>query len=223
MASGTLTLRPSADISIGHILYPAGSTAAYLLINEETSDNSSTYIRSDKGDSSVATSKFALSISGQLPAKKFTVSNVVLHFDPYSSSSVECTAYNEFNLEINGISSGRQSSDERSKESTLTFTDVIPVINDFLAVNGTLPPITLTVISHGGHQITETKVSDASMGITQAYLTVSYDEITDIGIHHKVNGSWVAATAAYRKVNGAWVEISADECKAILRNSVCVN
>lgn len=39
-----LYLRPSADISINHSLYPADSTAAYLLIGEEEPDGASTYI-----------------------------------------------------------------------------------------------------------------------------------------------------------------------------------
>ena len=46
MATGTIILRPSGDISVGHILYPEGSTAAYLLLNEETADGTSTYIKS---------------------------------------------------------------------------------------------------------------------------------------------------------------------------------
>ena len=54
--------------------------------------------------------------------------------------------------------------------------------------------------------------------VTQIYLELDY-EGGDIGIHKKVNGTWKAATAAYKKVSGAWTEISADECKAYLASS----
>lgn len=222
MASGILYLRPSADISVGHILYPAGSTAAYLLINEEVSDNNATYIRSDTGEfSAPVTSKFVLSNSNQPSAKKYIVTAVILNIDPYCSSTDAGTAYNELDLEIDGVSMGFKHSSEPSKETVIYFDDAIAAINEFLAVNGTLPPINLTVISHGGANTDTTKNTNISIGITQAYLAVYYDEITDIGIHHKVNGTWLGATAAYQKQSGAWTEITAEEAKTILQNSFC--
>lgn len=227
MASGTLHLRPSTDISVGHNLYPANSASAYLLISEEVSDDKATYICSNKGVGAVATSKFTLSVPDQFPTKKFNVTSVTLHFDPYcsstSGSNTDREAYNEFDLEINGISTGLQSSNSYKYESTVWFANAILPINEFLAVNGVLPPINLTVISHGGYYSNESgsKTEDVSIGVTQVYLTIDYEEITDIGIHHKVNGTWVAATAAYQKQNGSWVEITEAEAKTILQRSFC--
>lgn len=44
MATGTLYLRPSADVSLGHPVYPTTLGAGYLTINEEVSDDTATYI-----------------------------------------------------------------------------------------------------------------------------------------------------------------------------------
>jgi hypothetical protein len=42
-----------------------------------------------------------------------------------------------------------------------------------------------------------------------------------IGISHKVDGEWKQAQAAYQKQNGTWIEITEDECKNLLANSLC--
>lgn len=64
MATGTFILRPSADISLGHPVYPDTLGAGYLAINEEESDSTSTYIGFTSTPGAVVsyTSKFAMSI-----------------------------------------------------------------------------------------------------------------------------------------------------------------
>ena len=173
---GTFVLRPSADISVGHNLYPTDISAAYLLINEEESDDDATYIASDKGEGAIATSKFALS-TADLPAKRFMmVTAVRLYFDPYASSTTNnTTAYNEFILEVNGNATGIISDNTLKGLSSVIFSDAIPLINEAMASNGSFPTINLTVISHGGEQTGTTKVSDVSAGISQAYLSIAYE------------------------------------------------
>lgn len=173
---GTFVLRPSADISVGHNLYPTDSSAAYLLINEEESDGNATYIASDIGEGAIATSKFALS-TADLPAKRFMiVTAVVLYFDPYASSIAnDPTAYNEFILEVNGNATGIISNNTLKGLSHVTFSDAIPLINEAMASNGSFPTINLTVISHGGRQTGTSKGSDVSAGISQAELLISYE------------------------------------------------
>lgn len=216
MATGTFYLRPSADISVGHTLYPTTSAAAYLLINEEVSDEDATYIRSPDTQTGVSTSKFKLSNTSQLPGKRFIVNSVNIAGDTYTSYS-NGENKNEFILEINGIETAIVAT-TTNKTFDISVADAITLINEAVAQNGILPDINITVISYDSLFSDTTKERNVASGVSQVYVAINYEEILDIGVHKKVNGEWVAATAAYQKQSGAWVEITEDECKAILQS-----
>lgn len=216
MATGTFYLRPSADISVGHVMYPSGSAAAYLLINEEVSDEDATYIRSPDTQTGVSTSKFKLSNTSQLPGKRFVVNSVNIAGDTYTSY-LNGTNKNEFILEIDGTETALVAT-TTNKTFDISVTDAITLINEAVAQNGILPDINITVISYDSLYIDGTKERNVASGVSQVYVAINYEEILDIGVHKKVNGEWVAATAAYQKQSGAWVEITEDECKAILQS-----
>ena len=211
MATGTFILRPSADISVGHTLYPSDSTAAYLLINEETDDGSSTYITSNS--SSGLTSKFAL--SGNIPSELAKVTNIkVVHVSSNAASNY--TSIINYSLEIDGTKVSVSDSFSPSDTSYIVYEKNITDTTFLNKLNssGAFSDLTLTITSSCASN------KSYKVNTTQVYLEVTYNT-ADIGVHKKINGSWVAATQAYQKTNGAWTEITADECKAILQNSLC--
>jgi hypothetical protein len=53
------------------------------------------------------------------------------------------------------------------------------------------------------------------------YVELDCEYEAGLNIHHKVNGTWKQAQAAYQKQNGVWVEITEDECKNLLASSLC--
>lgn len=212
MASGTLILRPSADISVGHALNPAGSSNAYLLISEEESDYSSTYIYT--GDT--ATSTFRLSGAGQ--AFKHRVTSIYIHGDEYVSGN---GGTNYYHLDINGLLTGEIEQNPTSSKHTITQSvpEAVEIINSYVSINRCLPTINISVRSEastGGE-----KAATSYVGLSQVYLEMSYEEVLGINVHKKVDGAWKEAQAAYQKRNGSWVEITEDEAKYILQNSFC--
>lgn len=212
MASGTLILRPSADISVGHTLYPAGSPNAYLLISEEESDYSSTCIST----SDTAASTFRLSGAGQ--AFKHRVTSIYIHGDEYVSGN---GGTNYYQLDINGLLTGEIEQNPTASKHTITLSvpEAVEIINSYVSINRCLPAINISIRSiadTSGEKSTTSKV-----GVSQVYLGISYEEVLGINVHKKVDGAWKEAQAAYQKVNGSWVEITEDEAKSILQSSFC--
>lgn len=210
MAEGIIYLRPSADISVGHAIYPSSLPHGYLAINEVESDDSSTYIYQTvtNGSSSRAESQFALSgdysnVGSILGGRIFV--------DGFNSLTVSC------NMDISLIIGGTEYS----------------IINSYLFNDNAtfdLPETCIAAMSNvnslSNIQFKFQSMATTSAGkstdyyFTQIYLELTVDYLnTDIGIHKKVNGEWKAATAAYKKANGAWAEISADECKECLASA----
>lgn len=216
MGTGKFYLRPSADISVGHTLHPADSTAGYLLINEETADNGSTYIcLNHSGKSSSASSQFML--TGNVPTGDITITGIKLKHVSMCSTTNLSTRNVECSIDASGVvvtTSTSVSTTYTLYEHDITDASFIDVFN-----SDNFPSVTLTINTVGA---TSTSKS-ASIDTTQVYLEISYDDgLSDnIGVHTKVNGAWVAATKAYRKLNGVWTEITADECKQILSSSLC--
>ena len=211
MAEGIVYLRPSADISVGHSIYPSSLSNGYLAINEAESDGSATYIYQTVNNSSasIATSQFALSGDCR---------NVgtVLGGSIFVAGSVNLTATNRIDISI--IISGTEYSVCNSYVFDSNATLNLPE-NCLTAMNNANSLSDIQLKLYSAAQSSSSK--NTTVYFTQIYLELDV-EATDIGIHHKVNGEWKAATAAYKKTNGAWAEISADECKAYLANAPIV-
>ena len=229
MATGVIYLRPSADISVGHVKTPSDSASAYLLINEEVSDGATTHIdlniKGDNGATGSATSQF--SMSGNLPENpKYTITGAKCGIsaalgDAQTSGNNSVTA----TFTINGTNYTAVQNSSMTKEYLLfelDMPDVVSAINEYVTQQGTFPAVTVSLTSAGTSGGSSSNKEYTVLMVSQIYLELSYDAQTDIGVHMKINGEWKAATQAYRKVNGAWVEIIADECKTILQNSFCV-
>lgn len=182
LIQGSMILRPSADIYVGHALIPVDSTAAYLLINEETSDGSSTKIQTNNTASLYeAESKFVLTNVSQLEVSKYTVSSVNIYADSANYEGNSNESYNEFVLEINGVETSAYRATTMKNGINISVPDAIPLINEAIAVTGTLPSINIKIKSRAGEYVSsgmgggsdKTRTEDAD--VTQVYVTLGYE------------------------------------------------
>ena len=174
---GTLILRPSADISVEHNLYPADSGAAFLLINEEENDGNATYIVSPPLVSTdiLVTSKFKLSPASEMSVKSFVITGVNIIGYSYCSSS-NVSPRNTLNLEINGVEMQQSVATTGKNDFDVAFPDAIEAINNYVATHKMLPEINITITSitwdssNGGNKARPTR-----SGISQIYVALGYE------------------------------------------------
>ena len=90
--------------------------------------------------------------------------------------------------------------------------------NAFLKKNDKLPELKmiLRTVAHG----MTNKNNYGCIRVTQAYLEIVYEDITDIGVFKKANGAVKATAVAYRKLGGSWAEITEEEAKDVLKNNI---
>ena len=133
-------LRPSADISVGHELYPAESTSAYSLINEEVVDTT-TYISvtapvaTDANTPSTATASSSFMLSGVLPTEKFRISSGKIASNTIGTSS----GSTYFVIDVNGVSYTTYTYTMNGAETKYFDIpdEVINTINNYIINNGT--------------------------------------------------------------------------------------
>ena len=175
-SSGTkvssMVLRPSADISVEHNISPADSAYAYLLINEEVADGSSTYICSYSTSEGIQTSKFKLSGSEQPTATPFTVTSVNIIGQVYSTKN---TGRNDFYLEINGESTSVvTTTGGKTDVFDLPVWDAIGILNDAIATSGVLPNINIVISSYTFDEDPD-KIGVEASGVSQVYVVLGYE------------------------------------------------
>lgn len=171
-----LYLRPSADISVGHSLYPADSPSAYSLVNEEVNDGNSTYIYSVHADTDAAdeaTSSFVLSPTKHAKAKSVTSGTIV--YDHVTSSGVQ----NPF-IYHNILKVGETDIDYLEYSSTLksdvtTYerelqSDELEAINSYVSQNGTVPSITFEIKATG---TCSSSKNDGNVSTGQIYIELT--------------------------------------------------
>lgn len=245
MATGTFYLRPSADVSLQHSVYPTTLSAGYLAINEEVCDELSTYVyaegdpydsvNSTQGKSSECASKFKLKQQGNAKIKRIT--NCACRCSMYSPDHTLWYGYEiSFGNEVI-YSKGRNENgdwyyrdgyfhefdDEKDRNCWTTFEfldsynapDYVDKINQFISENNELPEISVELY---------TRASGASNSKNDpqiVYISQIEFELTceyESSIYTKQSGQWLQAQTAFQKQNGAWVEITEDECKEILQS-----
>lgn len=226
MATGTFYLRPSADISLGHPVYPDTLGAGYLAISEEVSDGSSTYIGVDQATTDSAyTSIFKLSLN-EIPEIINILSATFIYNGYVKGIDMEgnpANAYCYCTVKINEqqIFTGDEKAGQINEDSLTDadMPDLVSVLNNHIKNSGieNIPDVTIEI---------STEVDNAGSGkraassyVSQIAIALECEYAEGLNINHKVNGEWKAATAAYQKQNGAWVEITEDECKSILSGS----
>lgn len=227
MATGTFYLRPSADISLGHPVYPDTLGAGYLAISEEVSDGSSTYIGVDQATTDSAyTSIFKLSLN-EIP-EIINILSATFIYNGYVNgistvgNSTEAYCYCTVKINEQQIFTGYENSGSGSYDSlTLAdMPDLVSVLNSHIKNFGieNIPEVTIEISTEVENARTDSK-GKASSYVSQIAIALECEYAEGLNINHKVNGEWKAATAAYQKQNGAWVEITEDECKSILSGS----
>lgn len=226
MATGTFYLRPSADISLGHPVYPDTLGAGYLAINEEVSDDSSTYIGVYQVTTDSAyTSVFKLSLN-EIPEIINILSATFIfngYVKGYEVEGNNTNAYCYCTVKINEqqIFTGYTTAGQHNEDSLTDadMPDLVSVLNNHIKNSGieNIPDVTIEI---------STEVENAGSGkqaassyVSQIAIALECEYAEGLNINHKVNGEWKAATAAYQKQNGAWIEITEDECKSILSGS----
>ena len=229
LEGGEDIFRPSADIAVGHSI-PSGFTTVYQLINEEEADDISTQIFSDGTKSYPDASSTVLVniLMQQVSIKQIKlVSRIFVGLYAGYSAAVS------FRLSVNGaqFNTVQRSSLYRGSawttNSYYTFeavitssSDIVKEINSYYKTHKTMPPVEILINTDGEYDAEGAAgAKQSSAKVSQVYLDVVYEDITNIGIFDKVGGKQMPSTAAYKKVGGAWSEITEDECKELLKNN----
>lgn len=230
MAVNTTKIKPCADISGSHILFPEGSSAAYLLVNEEVADDDSTYILHDGGGSSgssdIHSSVFKLTQSNMPLNYELIAASISLRGKAEAASngtlvggSISCT------VKMNGIEYSFDtftctSSNYSVYLANLSDQSFITDFNNYLRTNNKSPEIELSIFTKPNQYENGTKgVVWGSVRITQVYMSLTYD----MGVYRKIGDNWMRVTEAYRKQNGGWFEIDEDEFKSIIQSNLLVD
>ena len=227
MATGTVYLRPSADVSLEHTIYPTTLSAGYLAISEEICDNDSTYIEVSTSATSNSitasgTSRFRFSIKDTKKITSVTSASLVLYTHSNNANNnrdLTATVY------INGEKCSEVESDVY--EDGVYIEERFELANEASALNknlsaGELPPVEVEIYTKGVYKSDTSKASNktVSFNISQVFIELECEYEAGLNIYHKQNGVWKQAQAAYKKQNGAWVEITEDECKVILQSGL---
>ena len=190
MAKTYFYLRPSADISVGHTLYPEGSTNAYSLINEEVCDGSATYIMCKAVAGQTVTNTSSFKMSGIMPSDARCITDAkVFLIDTSSAATVNASV----TVTVNGTSFVLEKMEDNSYYSQ-SFIDAMKKYNSSTEII-----ISIT------HSITTSSDSKIYLNAycSQAYIKLCYHN----GVHRKVNGEWKNSNAVYQKINGIWEQI----------------
>lgn len=203
----TVILRPTADVSLGHLC--SSGSSGYALINEATADDNSTYIKQiiSSTSSVSATSRFKVSGSG---VGKFKISSIGLTVRLYFLTANDSdTASFSIQLTVNGKTGSSLTGTPNSSYSDFTktyspsdfgLTDT--VFDGFDAAN-----FVIQVETSGKKK--RDKDDDSNIRITQVYITVEYEPVSDTtasGIYLKQNAAYTQANAIWKKTNGVWTK-----------------
>jgi hypothetical protein len=181
MATGTLILRPSQDVSEGHAL--SSGSSGYSLISDVTADDNSSYIYltlSSTSSTSVE-STFLLEVDGTMPSGALTITAARLYSRATKSGNGESASYACYfaaGTSAGGSSSGASTSETLgSSYNTVnsTSSSLVSDINTLIETDGEFPTVSVRVTSTG----TKSSGKNASNGyvrITQIYIELDYEE-----------------------------------------------
>ena len=158
---GTCFLRPSADISLGHPVYPETLSAGYLAINEEVSDGNATYIgytTSSNGEIS-ATSKFKMSLQDEYQIAQIVSAKLVIKgylSGNYSENAGTTAASCNGSVSILG-EKAFEWNERRTSGTVQTFSYDMPnfvtILNNYItAGNESIPEVTIEITNSIEHK-----------------------------------------------------------------------
>lgn len=182
MATGTLTFRPSADVSVNHSL--SGGSEGYRLIADVTADGNSTYISQalTSTSSSSVSSVFMLATSDSLPLYDFKITAVRLYSRAMGSSgngSGSYTCYFAAGTASGGSSSNAATSGSATSGSYETVdaesSELMTTINSFIEADRELPMFSVKVTTTGAKSSGK-NASDGYIRVTQLYMELDYED-----------------------------------------------
>lgn len=211
MATGTIVLRPSADISFHHGATD-GYSYGYSMLSEVVADDDSTYIYMDINRTSGNSIESVFLLDGDLPQGKINVTDVRLYSRAKMSGNQEnasYTCYFAVGTDQGGSSSDASTSSDELSEYYVTHTStsnaLVSQINSLLE-NGDFPQVSVKVGTYGSKS--SALKSDGYARVTQIYMEIDYETI-DVPVSHiyiKENGVWNDYSKVYKKIDGLWVE-----------------
>lgn len=212
MATGTIILRPSSDVSLGHDL-SSGYSSGYLMIDDSSADDDSTYIYMTIDSSWGKTAESTFILTGSIPTENFQITAVRLYSRARISGNDESASYNCYFAA--GTSQGGSSSNTATSSSNLSSfystqssnsSALVSQINSLMN-NGGFPQISVKVET-SGTKASGTKAEDGYVRITQIYMELDYETI-DVPTSHiyiKESNVWNEYSKVYKKINDVWVE-----------------
>lgn len=247
MATGTIILRPSADIFIGHTLAPLDSTVGYVLINEETTDLSSTFIgarmlSSDFVDDGLIineSSEFELSAIDNIPNEKIIITGVKIHSYGTNGSDSDILS-NKIGLCVNG---------EVCRLHDILYTDFIlnddgtegiygyNVVDDIESIQmlnkhllktdiGIIPSISIQFITsvgdYNGDPDDKFKYVYCPT-LSTIWVELSYETYAGLPIYKKNEHEWKMGYGVYIKSNGSWVKQDIDTAISYINNKFVID
>lgn len=212
----TLTLRPVSDESLKHSCN--SGSYGYLLINESSADDDSTYIYqtiSSKSNNSV-TSSFVL--GGEMPSGSFKITGANLYVRGKSSANYTYSGSYKLSIDSSSLSMSLSTSYQTSNSTNVATS----LINN-IYTSTSFPSLSVIITTAGNKS--QSKNSDFQIRITQVYLELEYEEIVDEQSAHyiKIDGAWKKVIAVYKKIGGAWVEYDysfTDDGKLIFKGRI---
>ena len=196
MALNYFSLVPSADISVGHALYPADSPNAYSLLSDS---DTNTYISTSgvAGETVVQTSSFKM--SGNVPSDMKVITGARIVIEAITNLNQDLILW-EASATLNGTNFKFNPADKLNTITGLEYAN-----EDFVAaINKCSIPsseITITITSTTS-QPENSKIWSNQI-VTRTRIALYYS--TGIGV--KVNGKWKMSHNIYRKSNGVWEPI----------------
>lgn len=238
MATGTFYIRPSADISLGHPVYPTTLSAGYLAINEKESDGASTYIgiTSNSGSYVTYSSSFKMSLDDNVKITEvlsatFKYNGSVNSTTNSTGNSAEDQDHSQCICTV--LVSGTNVFDRRHydwwEEGTIRdnltdadMPDLVAALNNYINTNGSFPDIQLNVTNiaqpdNGTKEKGYSYVTTISIALTCNYIPILP--------YVKKEGTWYTPKfgSSYKKVNGSWIKKTDDECRNYITSKMIID
>lgn len=208
----TVTLRPVADVSLGHSC--SSGSNGYAMINEATADDDSTYIYQSITSTSTTTVTSTFKLGGTLANKgKIKIESIDVYVDVKTtrSSIVTVTDYTEFYATVNGATGSSETVSMNSSRTDYSVENHLYQASSFGIADtefNNLDDLTINVVISTRGKASG-KNSSFNLRITQVYAVVTYSEAhasEATGLFVKVNGEYKEVQAVYKKVNGTYVK-----------------
>lgn len=194
----SLNIYPIADTTVNHSKEPSSSTNAYTLIYDVTPDDDSTYVYQalERNSTTSAKSTFKCgdsSVTGKIYLRNITSYCVRAKYYESSTSSVTANIDPCVKIGSNAEKSGNSVSlSDSYTNKTGTYSNISGLNTIYNSINDA--NIVLGFTTSGQYSSSSTLKGSAQIRVTQAYLTISYDDVFDVAAF-AIAGSGIASVS----------------------------